>query len=235
MFSFFWNFSISGHFGKVFKAENKFDHRIFAIKQIKINPREDLDKVLQEVENLSKVGKNKNIVKYLDCFLVQEEWDGEEEEEEDDASLATGSSCPATCLQTGSSSFITFHQDAASLRNDSRIPCSELSSSPQSPNPGTSPSYTGYSSTITCLCIKMEFCDFTLEQLLDLLRTNRPQYPNLQSLFENTSKFANFKENKTNFKFGAFCPLYIIYQLLDGLIFIHSLGIVHRWEGWTDR
>ena len=47
--------SSSGHFGKVFKVENKFDHRTFALKQIKIHPREDLDKVLQEVENLSKV------------------------------------------------------------------------------------------------------------------------------------------------------------------------------------
>ena len=45
----------TGHFGKVFKVENKFDRRIFALKQIKIHPKEDLDKVLQEVENLSKV------------------------------------------------------------------------------------------------------------------------------------------------------------------------------------
>ena len=45
----------SGHFGKVFKVENKFDHRMFALKQIKIHPKEDLDKVLKEVENLSKV------------------------------------------------------------------------------------------------------------------------------------------------------------------------------------
>ena len=89
--------SSSGHFGKVFKVENKFDHRTFALKQIKIHPREDLDKVLQEVENLSKVnrnisrvkwnlsatsgvdkfvfkvGANNNVVKYLDCFLVQDE------------------------------------------------------------------------------------------------------------------------------------------------------------------
>ena len=40
--------------------ENKFDHRTFALKQIKIHPREDLDKVLKEVENLSKV-KTKNV------------------------------------------------------------------------------------------------------------------------------------------------------------------------------
>ena len=78
--------------------ENKFDHRTFALKQIKIHPREDLDKVLKEVENLSKVKTknvtmiflsiafceyafplfvkvcaNKNVVKYLDCFLVQDD------------------------------------------------------------------------------------------------------------------------------------------------------------------
>ena len=50
---------MSGHSGKVFKVENKFDHRTFALKQIKIHPKEDLDKVLKEVENLSKV-KTKN-------------------------------------------------------------------------------------------------------------------------------------------------------------------------------
>ena len=42
------------------EVENKFDHRTFALKQIKIHPREDLDKVLKEVENLSKV-KTKNV------------------------------------------------------------------------------------------------------------------------------------------------------------------------------
>ena len=102
--------------------------------------------------------------------------------------------------------------------------CDSEVSSTRSP-PG---SYTGYSSTITCLCIKMEFCHFTLEQLLDLLKANRPQYPSPQSLFENNSKIVNFKENKENIKFGAFCPLYMICQLLDGLIFIHCLGILHR-------
>ena len=50
----------TGQFGKVFKVENKFDHRTFALKQIKIHPKEDLDKVLKEVENLSKV-KTKNV------------------------------------------------------------------------------------------------------------------------------------------------------------------------------
>ena len=60
-----------GNFGRVFKLENKFDHRLFALKQILITPREDLKKVLQEVENLSRAGKHKNIVKYLDCFLIQ--------------------------------------------------------------------------------------------------------------------------------------------------------------------
>ena len=90
---------MSGHSGKVFKVENKFDHRTFALKQIKIHPKEDLDKVLKEVENLSKVKTkivkmiflsfaffieyafplfvkvcaNKNVVKYLDCFLVQDD------------------------------------------------------------------------------------------------------------------------------------------------------------------
>ena len=210
----------------MFKAENKFDHRIFAIKQIKITPKEDLDKVLQEVENLSKVGKNKNVVKYLDCFLVQEEW-----EEEDDSFISSSSTSsffeedPNLPSPDSQSSSIIFQQDDSSLAR-----LEETASIEQVPESVASPRVTspGYSSTLTCLCIKMEFCDFTLEQLLDLLRSNRPLYPSLQILFKNISAFANFKENKTNSKFGAFCPLYIIYQLLDGLIFIHNLGIVHR-------
>ena len=222
---------VSGHFGKVFKAENKFDHRIFAIKQIRINPKEDLDKVLQEVQNLSKVGKNKNIVKYLDCFLVQEEWQDEEEDSFDSTSLGSSDSQEIDSLNNESSSFINFHQDAGSLQKlsieeSSRRKVEESSRCKPSPNPR--PSSPGYSSTLTCLCIKMEFCDFTLEQLLDLLRENRPRYPDLETLFNNVPTFANFKENKSNFKFGGFCPLYMIYQLLEGLIFIHNLGIVHR-------
>ena len=62
-----------GNFGRVFKLENKFDRRLFALKQILITPREDLRKVLQEVENLSRAGTHTNIVRYLDCFLIQEE------------------------------------------------------------------------------------------------------------------------------------------------------------------
>ena len=107
--------NLSGHFGRVFKAENKFDHRIFAIKQIKINPKEDLDKVLQEVQNLSKVGKNKNIVKYLDCFLVQEEWEEDEDDEEQGSTNSSYSNSQSFNHQT-SSSFINFHQDASSLQ-----------------------------------------------------------------------------------------------------------------------
>ena len=106
--------NLSGHFGRVFKAENKFDHRIFAIKQIKINPKEDLDKVLQEVQNLSKVGKNKNIVKYLDCFLVQEEWEEDEDDEEQGSTNSSNSNSLPSFNHQASSSFINFHQDAFS-------------------------------------------------------------------------------------------------------------------------
>ena len=48
--------------------ENKFDHRTFALKQIKIHPKEDLDKVLKEVENLSKV-KTKNVTMIFEHCL----------------------------------------------------------------------------------------------------------------------------------------------------------------------
>ena len=105
----------SGHFGKVFKVKYKFDQRIFAIKQIRINPREDLKKVLQEVENLSKVGKHKNVVKYLDCFLIQEEGEVDHEEagsvSNDYSSTQYSNSYPKD-----TSSFINFDKDISNLQ-----------------------------------------------------------------------------------------------------------------------
>jgi serine/threonine protein kinase len=208
----------------VFKAENKFDHRIFAIKQIKINPREDLKKVLQEVENLSKVGKHKNIVKYLDCFLVQEEWQEDEEGDDESQSSSQASSSFSHHLEDDSSSFIAFHPEASSLRQTEGTEPSEA----RRPAPGARAASPGYSSTLTCICIKMEFCHLTLEQRLDRMRSERPLHADIHSMMCSVATFTHFKENKTNAKFGAFCPLYIINQLLEGLIFIHSLGIVHR-------
>ena len=158
-------------------------------------------------------------------------------------------------LQLESSSFINFHEDASSLQKivdsdgtaksqigDTNITKPRLINSPlldtNTPNPLMGPAAgdeiekrsgsPGYSSIQTCLCIKMEFCDFTLEHFLDSLRINRPLYPDLPSLFNDVSSFVNFKADKSNLKFGAFCPLYMTTQLLDGLIFIHNLGIIHR-------
>ena len=74
----------------------------------------------------------------------------------------------------------------------------------------------------------MEFCDFTLDHLLGSLKANRDVYTDLPKLFQNITSYINFKEDRSNSKFGAFCPLFIICQLLEGLIFIHDLGIVHR-------
>ena len=74
----------------------------------------------------------------------------------------------------------------------------------------------------------MEFCDFTLDQLLETVKTQKVAHNDLNDLFDNVSTVIDFKENKFNAKFGAFSPLFIICQLLEGLVFIHNLGIVHR-------
>ena len=93
--------------------KNKFDQRIFAIKQVRINPREDLKKVLQEVENLSKVGKHKNVVKYLDCFLIQEEveFDDEEDASNDNCSSQNDNEYP-----NDTSSFLNFDDNVSNLQ-----------------------------------------------------------------------------------------------------------------------
>ena len=219
--------NISGNFGKVFKAENKFDRRVFAIKQIKITPTEDLKKVLQEVENLSKVGKHKNIVQYIDCFLVHEEVDGDAPHNSltDDSTSSTHT----MSNHSDSSSFLNFDSNASSLQ---QVECtsetSSLSSCKSSKDNSEHVSPKSSKHLVTCICIKMEFCDFTLDQLLRSLSDKKGNYADIPKLFENIQSFVNFKEDRANSKFGPFCPLFIISQLLEGLIFIHDLGIVHR-------
>ena len=74
----------------------------------------------------------------------------------------------------------------------------------------------------------MEFCDFTLDQLLTSLKNHGATQPSAQALFVQVSLLPEFKDHKINAKFGIFSPLFIIRQLLEGLSFIHQLGIVHR-------
>ena len=75
----------------------------------------------------------------------------------------------------------------------------------------------------------MEFCDFTLDQLITTMKTNRSKFPTTQDLFANVHlQVEEFKEDKINAKFGVFSPLFILKQLLEGLSFIHKLDIVHR-------
>ena len=158
-----------GNFGKVFKVENKFDHRLFALKQITITPREDLKKVLQEVENLSRAGKHKNIVKYLDCFLIQEEHFDEESPPDTDSSQTVSSSSDFTedkSHPSESVSFISFQEDASSNIKQVQVNVScETQNSPEtSPKRRKSlsisdiielPESACYSKTITCICIKV--------------------------------------------------------------------------------
>ena len=74
----------------------------------------------------------------------------------------------------------------------------------------------------------MEFCDFTLDQLLTSVKSHRDDYLSIEDLFSKISSLPSFQDQKINVKFGVFSPLFIIRQLLEGLFFIHSLGIVHR-------
>ena len=236
-----------GNFGRVFKLENKFDRRLFALKQILITPREDLRKVLQEVENLARAGTHTNIVRYLDCFLIQEETgEGEassshEAGDTDSEEAASEYTEDRSRRGAESVSFIKFDEEVSEMKE---IVCSvsgegEMDpkrnklSTPESslglPDIVERPSSAGYSSTKTCICIKMEFCDFTLDQLMATMKENKTKYSTTQDLFANIhSLVEEFKEDKINAKFGLFSPLFIIRQLLEGLSFIHELGIVHR-------
>ena len=157
-----------GNFGKVFKVENKFDHRVFAMKQITINPREDLKKVLQEVENLSKAGKHKSIVKYLDCFLIQEEHFNQDSPDDTESSTTVSSSeyTDDKSPPAESVSFISFQEDASSnikqvvvskesQENEENSPKRHKSFSITDKDLVDRPDSAGYSRTITCICIKV--------------------------------------------------------------------------------
>ena len=101
-----------GHFGKVYKVKNRFDRRTYAIKQIPIIAGEHV--ALQEVENLSKVGRHKNIVNYLDCFLIQYEKGNASDAETADSGETYSSHLSRTSQQ--SSSFLNFDKDVSNLQ-----------------------------------------------------------------------------------------------------------------------
>ena len=197
----------------MFKAENKFDHRLFAIKQVRITPREDLKKVLQEVENLSKAGTHQNIVKYIDCFLVQEE--GVEDSDVHASSTEMYDYTGYTYnddLSAESSSFISFDGNASSLiQVKERSKTFESEKKLQEANSSETSSMSSQSATycpsITCICIKMEFCDFTLDQLMETLRTQRVAHASLEDLFSNASSCFDFQEGKLSSKVGPFSSL----------------------------
>ena len=166
-----------GNFGRVYKMENKFDHRLFALKQILITPKEDLRKVLQEVENLSRAGKHKNIVKYLDCFLIQEE--SFESGRPEDTESSDGYSEYTDEKPEQTDSFINFQEDVSDLQQifvsneqkENRRIIKRKSISISVPEYERSESALGYSKTITCICIKVKllrkYKQFIISHLLD--------------------------------------------------------------------
>ena len=153
-----------GNFGRVFKAENKFDHRLFALKQIPITPREDLSKVLQEVENLSKAGKHKNIVKYLDCFLIQEEEKQTEDNTDEHSEESYISYRESQDRETTCDSFINFQEDVSGCEMKEVLLSGEVQlgncrrkiiSITEPSHLADRPASAGYSRTLSCICIKV--------------------------------------------------------------------------------
>lgn len=154
-----------GNFGRVFKAENKFDHRLFALKQIPITPREDLNKVLQEVENLSKAGKHKNIVKYLDCFLIQEEEKPSVDNTDNNSEESNSSYKDLSDREVTSDSFIKFQEDVSGCEMREVLLSDEVKlgncrrkiiSITEPSHLPDRPASAGYSATLSCICIKVQ-------------------------------------------------------------------------------
>ena len=59
---------ISGSYGEVYKARSIASNEIVAVKIIKLEPGEELDEVLNEV-NFLRDCTNANIVSYIGCYM----------------------------------------------------------------------------------------------------------------------------------------------------------------------
>ena len=140
-----------GHFGSVYKVQNKHDGRIFAIKVVKLKSEAKANKALEEVRNLAKLKDNDNVIKYFDTFKV-------EGLEDHDDGIING---------TDSYSYGSYSEDASNengdldISNDNKNALKLLAGlQPQDKHE------TDEKVIFTKLYIKMEYCEYDLEFVL---------------------------------------------------------------------
>ena len=132
-----------GHFGSVYKVQNKHDGRIFAIKVIKLKSATKANKALEEVRNLAKLKDNDNVIKYFDTFKV-------ESIEENNDGMINGTDFYA--YGSYSEDVPNENEELKKSNNNAQKLFAGLK---PNPNIGTDETI-----TFTKLYIKMEFCEY---------------------------------------------------------------------------
>jgi translation initiation factor 2-alpha kinase 4 len=153
-----------GGFGSVYKARNRLDGRLYAIKKIS-NFREN-NRLLREVSGLARLN-HIHIVRYFSAWLEE---DGRSVESCNDefslsASFSDLPSSPADDFMS-SSGLIEFARDKAGSVSRSLSDISEKSASNHSVTPSASASV--LNTTVKTLYLQMEYCpQSTLRDLID--------------------------------------------------------------------
>ncbi|KAJ3108882.1 hypothetical protein HDU97_010154 [Phlyctochytrium planicorne] len=207
-----------GGFGSVVKARNIIDNRLYAVKKIRVNSKRDnASNLLREVQTLSRL-HHPNIVRYYQAWFEDAGSEIAFSSEGDEDSFSETDSSEESSSETSDGSqdlsISDWHASGTShirFSIDSETQPSELGSGDQvevEPNEGLSPNQ-----TYRLLFIQMEFCENnTLNDLIS------------QTIEIDEVAFF-LKTLRLN---SAFQAWRLFRQILDGLAYLHSLGVIHR-------
>ena len=150
-----------GGFGLVVKAQNRIDGSFYAIKKVKMNPKdqEKNNKLLREVQTLSRM-QSEFVVRYFQAWL--EEWSPSSSlQTEEDDSLESSEFYTLSDEDSDTSSMIDVRTDWLELNDSSMNLISSTSSAPLAKDsPAALP--------IVVLYIQMEYCEKqTLKDAID--------------------------------------------------------------------
>ncbi|KAJ3216328.1 hypothetical protein HDU67_009679 [Dinochytrium kinnereticum] len=190
-----------GGFGSVVKARNIIDNRLYAVKKIKVNPKKDnASNLLREVQTLSRL-HHPNIVRYYQAWF--EDVDGDSllsSDEEDDSEDSYDSSDSGSIDEDEDISVSDWHASGAShIQFSMDTGSSDEKINDEIASAQEDTSFgTAKSRSFRLLFIQMEFCENNTLQ--DLINQG----------LEIDEAWRLFR------------------QVLEGLAYLHSLGVIHR-------
>lgn len=201
-----------GHFGSVYKVQNKHDRKIYAMKVVKWKSPKRAVKAMEEVINLAKLKENENVIKYYDTMKIEGITDNDDDMSKDIESYTYSQYSEDVSDETSKLHQSDGNNVAAKLLAGLK---------PKSDNEEDE------IVTFTKLFIKMEYCDFDIEEVMKKI-VEKKSTSTEENVFTIVNDHLGFKETKTNKKLGIFCPIHVLVQIARGLRFIHTNDIVHR-------